>query len=65
MSNEWMKNRYLLITYYLLLITPESPTVHGGEDVNRTFVLGLPFSKEYLHLLRRGDDLFQSKSLLC
>jgi hypothetical protein len=43
-----MKNGYLLITYYLLLITPESPTVpfstrgyangnakgeHGGEDV--------------------------------
>ncbi|MEH1850575.1 MAG: hypothetical protein V7L11_02560 [Nostoc sp.] len=38
-----MKNGYLLITYYLLLITPFSPCVpfgnakgeHGGEDVNR------------------------------
>ncbi|MHC5858917.1 hypothetical protein [Nostoc sp.] len=29
-----MKNGYLLITYYLLLITPESPCVNGGEDVN-------------------------------
>ncbi|MEH2150650.1 MAG: hypothetical protein V7K63_21550 [Nostoc sp.] len=28
-----MKNGYLLITYYLLLITPESPCVDGGEDV--------------------------------
>ncbi|WP_335233985.1 hypothetical protein [Nostoc sp.] len=25
MSNEWMKNGYLLITYYLLLITPVFP----------------------------------------
>ncbi|MEA5565145.1 MULTISPECIES: hypothetical protein [unclassified Anabaena] len=29
-----MKNGYLLITCYLLLITPESPCVHGGEYVN-------------------------------
>jgi hypothetical protein len=33
MSKEWMKNVYFLITYYLLLITSESPTVHGGENV--------------------------------
>jgi hypothetical protein len=26
MSNEWMRNGYLLITYYLLLITPELRT---------------------------------------
>jgi hypothetical protein len=38
MSNEWMKNGYLLITYYLLLITPESPCVHGGEDVKQIIV---------------------------
>ncbi|MEH1946999.1 MAG: hypothetical protein V7K77_08585 [Nostoc sp.] len=38
-----MKNGYLLITYYLLLITPESPCVHGGEDVNDVtcFSMGL------------------------
>jgi hypothetical protein len=35
MSNEWMKNGYLLITYYLLLITSESPTVRGGENVKK------------------------------
>ncbi len=29
-----MKNGYLLITYYSLLITPSSPCVHDGEDVN-------------------------------
>ncbi|MFN6451429.1 MAG: hypothetical protein RM022_004225 [Nostoc sp. EfeVER01] len=29
MSNEWIKNGYLLITYYLLLITPESPHPSG------------------------------------
>ena len=47
MSNEWMKNGYLLITHYLLLITLESLCVHGGEDVNILvdLSLGRYFSK--------------------
>ena len=52
-----MKNGYLLITYYLLLITPESPCVHGGEDVNQCFTstdqMLMPSSNILTRILKR------------